>query len=86
MPANLDLASWLKHIGLSQHVEQLRHHGLDLDLAADLSDEDLVALGLSLGDRRRFLREATLLSQDHRLDRGGYRLNWIKTTLRRDDV
>lgn len=57
MSPNSDLASWLEAIGLSKHLDVFRQHGLDLDVAPDLTEKDLSALGLPLGDRKRFLRE-----------------------------
>ena len=56
MPTNL--ATWLEQIGLGRHFELFQQHGLDLDVVGDLSDDDLKDLGLSLGDRKRFIRGA----------------------------
>jgi class 3 adenylate cyclase len=61
MSPNSDLASWLEAIGLSKHLELFRQHSLDLDIVLDLTEEDLLTLGLPLGDRKRFLRESAAL-------------------------
>ena len=61
MSPNADLASWLEAIGLSKHLELFREHSLDLDVVLDLTEKDLLVLGLPLGDRKRFLRELAAL-------------------------
>ena len=61
MSPNSDFASWLEAIGLSKHLDVFRQHRLDLDVAPDLTEKDLSALGLPLGDRKRFLRESAAL-------------------------
>ena len=57
----MDIAAWLRGLGLDRHVELFRAHDIGLDIAADLTDGDLAALGLSLGDRKRLLRAAASL-------------------------
>ena len=61
MSPNADLASWLEAIGLSKHLELFREHSLDLDVVLDLTEKDLLVLGLPLGDRKRFLRKSAAL-------------------------
>ncbi len=50
------LRSWLEEHGLAEHTARFEEHGVDLDVLADLDDEDLRELGLSLGDRKRIRR------------------------------
>src|SRR5690348_4162176 len=54
-------AEWLAGIGLQQYEPLFTAHDLDLVVAPDITDADLVALGLSLGHRRRFLAAAAAL-------------------------
>jgi class 3 adenylate cyclase/tetratricopeptide (TPR) repeat protein len=61
MSPNSDLASWLEAIGLSTHLELFRQHSLDLDVVLDLTEKDLLKLGLPLGDCKRFLRQSAPL-------------------------
>jgi class 3 adenylate cyclase/DNA-binding transcriptional ArsR family regulator len=56
-----DIQPWLVDLGLERYLEVLRRNDVDLAVAADLSEQDLEQLGLSLGHRRRFLAAAALL-------------------------
>src|SRR5689334_10562732 len=56
-------AEWLAGIGLQQYEPLFTAHDLDLVVAPDITDADLVALGLSLGHRRRFLAAAAALKR-----------------------
>src|SRR5690242_18251596 len=47
---------WLAAVGLGKHADALERHVIDLDQLGDLTDTDLQELGLSIGDRKRFLR------------------------------
>jgi class 3 adenylate cyclase/tetratricopeptide (TPR) repeat protein len=51
-----DLRSWLEKVGLGQYAEVFAANDVDLNVLADLSDEDLKELGVSLGHRRRLQR------------------------------
>ena len=53
-----DLRQWLQDIGLARHVDAFVLNDIDIDIAPLLSDADLERLGLSLGDRIRFLKAA----------------------------
>ena len=56
-----DIKPWLDDLGLGRYLEALQSNDVDLAVAADLSEQDLEKLGLSLGHRRRFLAAAALL-------------------------
>jgi class 3 adenylate cyclase len=56
MSVRTSLEMWLADHGLGQHARKLLDSGIDWDVLADLSDEDLKQLGFSLGDRKRFLK------------------------------
>lgn len=64
MHTQSDFAAWLATIGLGEYVELLTRHGVDFDVVADLSEQDLIGLNISLGDRKRLLRATALLARD----------------------
>jgi class 3 adenylate cyclase/tetratricopeptide (TPR) repeat protein len=54
MPTELE--SWLDQLGLGQYAAAFAAHAIDLDVVADLTDADLVNLGVApLGHRKRLL-------------------------------
>ena len=54
MPTELE--SWLDQLGLGQYAATFAAHAIDLDVVADLTDADLVDLGVApLGHRKRLL-------------------------------
>lgn len=55
------LLDWLSEAGLAAHYDILVANQVDLDIVADLTEADLTELGLSLGDRKRFLRAVRAL-------------------------
>ena len=58
-----DIGDWLASIRLERYRQAFLKNGIDLDVVDDLTDADLKELGLSLGDRKRFLRAAATLAQ-----------------------
>src|SRR5229473_2479730 len=51
-----ELESWLDQLGLGQYAATFAAHAIDLDVVAELTDADLVSLGIApLGDRKRLL-------------------------------
>jgi class 3 adenylate cyclase/tetratricopeptide (TPR) repeat protein len=60
-PTN-DFGAWLTSIGLERYWKQFAESAVDFDVLADLSENDLKELGVSLGDRKRLLRAVTALS------------------------
>lgn len=58
-----DIQSWLEDHGLEQYAAKFSEHDVDMDVLPDLTDEDLVELGISLGHRRR-LKKAIESFQD----------------------
>ncbi|WP_331375078.1 adenylate/guanylate cyclase domain-containing protein [Sinorhizobium chiapasense] len=58
-----DIGDWLASIRLERHRETFLKNGIDLDVVGDLADAELKELGLSLGDRKRFLKAAATLAQ-----------------------
>src|SRR6188768_2437329 len=51
-----DLSRWLEDQGLGGLDATLAANGVDLDVLAELTEQDLAAIGISLGDRKRLLR------------------------------
>ncbi len=51
------IADWLDELGMSEYADQFAGNDIDLDVLADLTDQDLKELGVSsLGHRRKLLR------------------------------
>jgi len=48
---------WLEELGLGQYVPAFAENDIDEDVIADLNDGDLEKLGVTLGHRKRILRE-----------------------------
>ncbi len=55
------LRNWLQALGLEKYEEALRAHDIDLEVAPELTEQDLDRLGLSLGHRRKFIAAAAKL-------------------------
>ena len=51
-----DLYNLLKSMGLEQYFEVFVANDIDVSLAQDLNDQDLIELGLSIGQRKRYRR------------------------------
>lgn len=51
-----DTASWLQKHGLSKYAASFAEHEVEFGDLSELTDEDLVTIGLPLGPRRRFLK------------------------------
>ena len=52
----MDVASWLRSIGLEQYEAVFRENAIDLSVLPDLTDQDLENLGVLLGHRRKLQR------------------------------
>ena len=50
------IEQWLSDLGLGQYAEQFIGADIDNDVLADLTDEDLRSLGITLGHRKKLLR------------------------------
>lgn len=59
-PGNLrmDIAAWLKGLGLERYAPAFRDHEIDWDALPNLSADDLRDLGVVLGGHRRWPLEA----------------------------
>ena len=52
----MDVASWLRSLGLEQYEAAFRENAIDVSVLPDLTDQDLEKLGVLLGHRRKLLR------------------------------
>ena len=52
---------WLTAIGLGGLAEDFEKNDVDLEIVPELTEDDLIKLGLTLGQRRRLLRAAQSL-------------------------
>src|ERR1700752_5221367 len=52
----MDVASWLRSLGLEQYEATFRDNVIDDSVLPDLTDQDLEKLGVLLGHRRKLLR------------------------------
>ena len=64
------MEAWLSSIGLAERLDAFRAQGITADQLAELTDDDLRELGLTIGERKRFRRAAAALRpaapDDHR--------------------
>jgi class 3 adenylate cyclase/predicted ATPase len=55
----VDIAAWLRQVGLERYEQAFREHCIDAERLAELTADDLIALGLtSVGHRRKLLSAA----------------------------
>ena len=55
-----DIRPWLEKLGLAQYADAFEANAISLDLAHDLSDQDLKDLGVTaMGHRKALLRAIT---------------------------
>jgi class 3 adenylate cyclase len=52
----MDIGAWLGNLGLSRYEAAFRENSIDVDILAELTDNDLLQLGVTLGDRKRLLK------------------------------
>jgi class 3 adenylate cyclase/pimeloyl-ACP methyl ester carboxylesterase len=67
----MDIAGWLRELGLSHYEEAFRAHAIEADVLPTLTGEDLENIGVAaIGDRRRLLNAIAALC-DPKPDRRG---------------
>lgn len=54
-----DIREWLAQHGLERYAQAFADNDIELDILADITEDDLKDLGLSLGDRKRFMKAVT---------------------------
>src|SRR5690349_21645943 len=52
----MDIADWLRTLGLGQYEAAFRESGIDVDVLPELNDQHLKDLGVRLGHRLKILR------------------------------
>lgn len=57
----MDIAAWLRRIGLEQYEQAFRENAIDADVLPELTDADLEKLGMLLGHRKRLLKAIAAL-------------------------
>ena len=57
----MDVAVWLRSLGLEQYETLFRENDIDAEVLSDLTDGDLEKIGVSLGHRKRLLRAVEAL-------------------------
>ena len=58
----MDVAAWLSRLGLGEYAPAFRENAVDADVLPDLTDADLLALGVApLGHRKKILRAIAAL-------------------------
>src|SRR5208282_5437145 len=58
----MDVAVWLRGLGLEQYETLFRENDIDAEVLSDLTDGDLEKIGVSLGHRKRLLKAAAALA------------------------
>ncbi|MEY9388417.1 hypothetical protein ABIF93_006674 [Bradyrhizobium japonicum] len=52
----MDVAAWLRDLGLGRYEQAFRENDIDAEVLSDLTAEDLIGLGVaSIGHRRKLL-------------------------------
>ena len=59
----MDIAAWLRSLGLERHEEAFRANEIDWEVLPELSEADLEKLGLPLGPRKKLLKAIAGLSE-----------------------
>src|SRR5215470_14669725 len=57
------IAEWLASLGLAEYAPRFAEHHVDVSVLPDLTDQDLIELGLPLGHRRKLLRAIAELDE-----------------------
>ena len=52
----MDIGDWLRSLGFGQYEAAFREAEIGVDVLADLTDADLIQLGVPLGNRKRLLK------------------------------
>ena len=63
MRAPQPIAEWLEKLGLGQYAQRFAENDISFSVLADLTDQDLKDIGVSLGHRRESLREIANLGK-----------------------
>ena len=64
MGDGVDIAAWLRELGLEHYEQAFRESDIGTDILADLSEIDLEELGISLSHRKKLLKAIAALSAE----------------------
>jgi hypothetical protein len=59
----MDIAAWLRGLGLERYEPAFREHEIDAEVLPELTESHLAALGLPLGTRLKLLKAITALRE-----------------------
>src|SRR5689334_10745490 len=59
----MDVATWLRELGLERYEAAFRDNEIDLDVLPELTEAHLAALGLPLGPRLKLLKAIAALRE-----------------------
>jgi class 3 adenylate cyclase len=59
----MDIAVWLRDLGLQQYQALFRENDIGAEILSDLTDADLEKIGVSLGHRKRLLKAVAALAR-----------------------
>ena len=59
----MNVAAWLRDLGLQQYDALFRENDIDAEILSDLTDADLEKIGVSLGHRKRLLKAVAALAR-----------------------
>ena len=57
----MDMAAWLRSLGLEQHEQTFHDNAVDFEVLPDLTNEHLKELGIPLGHRLKLLKAVAVL-------------------------
>ena len=80
----MDVASWLRSLGLEQYEAAFRDNAIDDSVLPDLTDQDLEKLGVLLGHRRKLLRATANLQGTQKTAAGALGIRAAGDALPRD--
>jgi SAM domain (Sterile alpha motif) len=60
----MDVAAWLRDLGLGQYEGRFRENEIEADILPELTEADLEKLGLPLGPRKRILKAIANLGDE----------------------
>src|SRR5215472_14543318 len=63
MEGRMDIAPWLRGLGLEQYEQAFRENEVDAEVLLELTESDLASLGMPLGPRRKLLKAIARLRQ-----------------------
>ena len=58
----MDIAAWLRELGLERYVQAFRESEIDAAVLPELTDADLKELGIPLGPRKKLLTAVAALA------------------------